>query len=135
MEKVSGIGGLFFRARDPEGLKKWYGLHLGITPTTGDHDSPCWQQEAGTTVFEPFPADTEYFGDAAKGWMINFRVRSLESMVAQLRSAGISVEVDPESYPNGRFARLKDPEGNPVALWQPEGRDAPRAVGEDAGTT
>jgi predicted enzyme related to lactoylglutathione lyase len=135
MERVSGIGGIFFRARDPESLAKWYDRHLGVRRTPPDYDSPCWRQEEGPTVFEPFPADTGYFRDAAKSWMINFRVRNLDAIVAQLRAAAIEVEVDPQEYPNGRFARLVDPEGNPVALWQPEGRDAPRAVGEDAGTT
>ena len=72
-------------------------------------------------MFEPFPADTDYFRDPAKQWMLNFRVRDLDLMVAQLRAAGIEVEVDPVRYPNGRFARLRDPEGNPVAIWQPEG--------------
>lgn len=134
MEKVAGFGGFFFRAKDPEGLKKWYATHLGVMRTPEDYDSPCWQQEEGPTVFEPFPADTDYFRDLSKGWMINFRVRNLDAMVGQLRSAGIEVEVDPQEYPNGRFARLIDPEGNPVAIWQPEGRDAPRAIGKDAGT-
>ena len=126
MERVTGIGGVFFRATDPEALKEWYDRHLGVTRTPADYESPCWRQKGGTTVFEPFPEETDYFHDLAKLWMINFRVRDLDLMVAQLRSAGIEVEVDPEKYPNGRFARLKDPEGNPVAIWQPEGRDVGR---------
>ena len=79
-----------------------------------------WQQEAGTTVFAPFKADTKYFGRPTQQWMINFRVRDLDAMVAQLKRAGITVEVDPQAYPNGRFARLEDPEGNPIQLWQPK---------------
>jgi predicted enzyme related to lactoylglutathione lyase len=71
-------------------------------------------------VFAPFPEDTEYFGDAQKYWMINFRVNDLDAMLHQLRSAGIEVAVNPEEYPNGRFARLRDPEGNPVELWEPK---------------
>jgi glyoxylase I family protein len=126
VEKVEGIGGFFFRASDPEALKAWYDRHLGVMRTPGDYDSPCWRQRAGTTVFEPFPAGTGYFGDPAKAWMINFRVPDLDAMVKQLRSGGIRVRVDPKRYPNGRFARLRDPEGNPIALWQPAGRDAPR---------
>lgn len=126
MERVTGIGGFFFRAADPAALAKWYDANLGVDLTPDDYDSPCWRQEEGTTVFEPFPADTRYFGDPAKSWMLNFRVRDLDLMVAQLRAAGVDVEVDAKSYPNGRFARLKDPEGNPVAIWQPKGRDAPR---------
>jgi catechol 2,3-dioxygenase-like lactoylglutathione lyase family enzyme len=126
MEKVAGIGGFFFRAKDPQGLAKWHERHLGVTLTPGSYDSPCWQQEAGITVFEPFPADTDYFGNAANAWMINFRARSLDAMADQLRSAGIAVDVDPQTYPNGRFARLNDPEGNPIAIWQPEDGDAPQ---------
>jgi len=81
--------------------------------------SPGW-------VFTLSQATTEYFGDSKQMWMVNFRVRDLDAMVAQLRAAGIAIEVDAQQYPNGRFARLHDPEGNPVELWQPAGRDAPR---------
>ncbi|HKM79439.1 MAG TPA: VOC family protein [Candidatus Acidoferrum sp.] len=69
---------------------------------------------------------TTYFGDAGKVWMINFRVGNLDAMAAQLRAAGVSVEIDAQVYPNGRFARLYDPEGNPIELWEPAGRDAAR---------
>ncbi len=119
MERVTGIGGVFFRARDPEGLKQWYDAHLGVKLTPPDYGSPCWQQEAGPTVWEAFPADTDYFGEPSRQWMVNFRVRDIALMTAQLRAAGIEVEVDPVAYPNGLFARLKDPEGNPIAIWQP----------------
>jgi len=74
-------------------------------------------------VFAAFKLDTGYFGRPEQQWMINFRVRDLDAIVAQLGSAGIAVEVDPQRYPNGRFARLHDPEGNPIELWQPEGVD------------
>jgi predicted enzyme related to lactoylglutathione lyase len=119
MEKVLGIGGLFFRARDPSGLAEWYRENLGITPTPTNYEEPTWEQEAGPTVLNPFAEDTDYFGDRNRMWMVNFRVRDLDAMVAQLHAAGISVEVDQQQYPNGRFARLHDPEGNPVELWQP----------------
>ncbi len=123
MEKVTGIGGLFFRAHDPKALGLWYQQHLGISLTpTGLKDS-VWQQEAGPTVFAPFKETTSYFGDPAKVWMVNFRVRDLDKMAAQLQAAGIEVKIDPESYPNGRFARLHDPEGNPIELWQPKAPD------------
>ena len=119
MEKVAGIGGLFFRAHDPKALGNWYEQHLGIALTPTTEGAAVWQQEAGPTVFSPFPETTKYFGDPNKVWMVNFRVRDLDKMVAQLRTAGIEVK-DPESYPNvGRFARLHDPEGNPIELWQP----------------
>ncbi len=119
MEKVVGIGGLFFRAHDPKALGKWYLDHLGIDLTPTGEGGSVWQQEAGPTVFSPFPETTKYFGDPQKVWMVNFRVRDIDKMVAQLRAAGVEVK-DPESYPNiGRFARLHDPEGNPIELWQP----------------
>ena len=118
MERVTGIGGFFFRARDPKALAEWYERHLGVTRTPRTYEQEPWQQEAGFTVFAPFSANTKYFGDPAQQWMINFRVRNLDTMVAQLRRAAIEVEVDPQSYPNGRFARLKDPEGNPIQLWE-----------------
>lgn len=120
MEKVTGIGGLFFRAHDPKALGNWYLEHLGIALTPSKEGDRVWEQEAGPTSFTPFPETTKYFGDPNKVWMINFRVRDLDKMVAQLHSAGIEVKVDPQSYPGiGRFARLHDPEGNPIELWQP----------------
>jgi glyoxylase I family protein len=118
-ERVLGIGGLFFRSRDPKQLAQWYQLHLGIDPVPTDYGQPVWQQTAGPTVFTPFAMDTDYFGSKQQAWMVNFRVRSLDAMVAQLRKASIEVKVDSEKYPNGRFARLHDPEGNPIELWEP----------------
>jgi predicted enzyme related to lactoylglutathione lyase len=119
MEKVAGIGGLFFRAHDPKALGNWYQQHLGIALTPTSEGAHAWEQEAGPTVFSPFPETTKYFGDPNKVWMVNFRVHDLAKMVAQLRAAGIEVK-DPESYPKlGSFARLHDPEGNPIELWQP----------------
>lgn len=121
MEKVLGFGGFFFRAHDQAGLRRWYAQHLGVDETPTDYDTPGWRQNGGTTVFEPFAADTDYFDRPQQQWMINFRVRDLSAMVAQLRNANIDVTVDPEPYPNGTFARLNDPEGNPIQLWQPSG--------------
>jgi predicted enzyme related to lactoylglutathione lyase len=119
MEKVAGIGGLFFRAHDPKALGKWYLQHLGIALTPTGQGQTVWQQEAGPTSFTPFPEATKYFGDPNKAWMVNFRVHDLSKMVTQLRAAGIEVK-DPESYPGvGSFTRLHDPEGNPIELWQP----------------
>ena len=120
MEKVTGIGGVFFRASDPKALAEWYERHLGVTRTPTSYAAEPWRQEQGPTVFAPFKADTKYFGRETQQWMINFRVRDLDAMAAQLKSAGIAVEVDSQTYPNGRFARLKDPEGNPIELWEPK---------------
>jgi predicted enzyme related to lactoylglutathione lyase len=119
-EKVLGIGGLFFRARDPAALAAWYEQHLGILPVPTNYDGTPWTQEAGVTVFAPFEQKTDYFGDAKKQWMVNFRVRRLDSIVRQLREAGVPVEIDAQAHPNGRFARLYDPEGNPIELWEPK---------------
>jgi glyoxylase I family protein len=119
-ERVSGIGGLFFRAKDPDALAQWYKDHLGIDLVPADYSQKPWSQEAGPTVFAPFAADTDYFGNREKQWMVNFRVRDLDAMVKQLRAANIDVSVDPEAYPNGRFARLHDPEGNRIELWEPK---------------
>ena len=121
METVKGIGGLFFRSKDPASLGKWYEDMLGVKMVPETYEEVPWMQEAGPTVFAPFSADTDYFGEDSQMWMINFRVDNLEAMVAQLRSAGIEVELDEEFYPNGVFASLKDPEGNPVQLWEPAG--------------
>ena len=118
MERVQGIGGFFFRAKDPKKLAGWYEANLGVPSMPNN-----WRTSAGTTVFAPFKEDTSYFGDRRFQWMINFRVRDLNKMVAQLRERGITVELDSEVYPNGRFARLSDPEGNPIQLWQPGGKD------------
>ena len=120
MEKVLGIGGLFFRARDAKALAQWYDTHLGVKVTPSDYETPPWFQAGGPTVFAPFNRDTKYF-PAEQVWMVNFRVKDLDAMVKQLRDAGITVTVDPEAYPNGRFARLYDPEKNPIELWQPNG--------------
>lgn len=119
MEKVLGIGGLFFRSSDPERLAGWYAKHLGIDPVPQDYETAPWRQKEGATVFAPFPGDTDYFGELGRQWMVNFRVRDLDAMIAQLQAAGIEVVPDPETYPNGRFARLADLDGNPVELWEP----------------
>ncbi len=116
MEKVNGIGGFFFRAEDPEGLAKWYLEHLGV----GFRDGVPWIQEEGPTVHAPFKADTDYFGPLTQAWMINFRVKDLDAMIAQLKAADIKVETRAEwDSEVGRFARVHDPEGNPIELWEP----------------
>lgn len=113
MAKAIGIGGVFFRSRDTKALAAWYETHLGVPG--------YWTQEAGMTVFAPFEAATDYF-PAGKQWMINFRVDDLDGLIAQLKVAGIAVETRPQEWDNpeiGRFARIVDPEGNPIELWQP----------------
>jgi predicted enzyme related to lactoylglutathione lyase len=111
---ITGIGGLFFRAMDPDGLMEWYKIHLGIDM------AEIWQQQAGPTVMALFPDSTDYF-PAEKQWMINFRVDGLTALVGTLRAAGIDVVTQPEwdTPETGRFARIRDPEGNVIELWEP----------------
>lgn len=119
-ERVTGIGGVFFRAKEPQALAEWYERHLGIARVPTNYETQPWMQLAGPTVFAPFASRTNYFGRPEQQWMVNFRVRDLDAMVQQLRTAGIEVKVDSTAYPNGRFARLHDPEGNPIELWEPK---------------
>jgi glyoxylase I family protein len=119
-ERVQGIGGVFFKAADPGALNRWYAEYLGVGRPPASYDEADWHQEPGPTVVAPFGPehwDSPHLGPT--GWGINFRVRDLDAMVAQLRAAEIDVEVDAEVYPNGRFAQLHDPEGNAVQLWEP----------------
>lgn len=114
---VTGIGGFFFRANDPAALTAWYRVHLGIEAG----ENAIWQQQAGPTAFVPFPAATDYF-PADRPWMLNLRVEGLCELLAALLTAGIEVERRAEwDMPGiGRFARIHDPEGNPIELWEPE---------------
>lgn len=125
MERVTGIGGVFVRSTDPEASARWYATHLGIDPAPESYDMPSWQQQAGSTVFAAMPAAADHFGSQDQSWAVNFRVVNLDAMVEQLRSRGVAVTVDTEVYPNGRFAELNDPDGNPIQLWQPDGADLP----------
>ena len=107
-QKVQGVGGIFFRAENPEGLARWYEEHLGINPAPTDMEMAPWKTESGVTVFSPFAADTDYFA-ADKTFMLNFRVADLGMMITQLRSAGIKVSHESEMEGIGRFARIHDP--------------------------
>lgn len=113
---VVGIGGVFFRANDPDALQEWYRKNLGVVI---DGATP-WVQQSGPTMFMPFPGDTDYF-PSAKQWMINLRVADMDQVLASLREAGIAVTTNPEwdTPETGRFARINDPEGNPIELWEP----------------
>jgi len=117
MTHVTGIGGFFFRAKDPEALSAWYQQHLGIPPV-GSAAGP-WHTEAGTTVFAPFPADTDYFGRPEQQAMLNLRVRDLDALLTALREAGAAVDEDTVDESYGRFGYVTDPEGNRIELWEP----------------
>jgi predicted enzyme related to lactoylglutathione lyase len=113
---ITGIGGFFFRARDTAALAAWYETYFGIARVS---NGP-WQQDAGPTVFMPFAADTDYF-PPDKQWMLNLRTDDLDSLLADLNAAGIEIFTDPSwnSPETGRFARVYDPEGNAIELWEP----------------
>ncbi|MEU1204703.1 VOC family protein [Nocardia sp. NPDC005825] len=115
MERVLGIGGYFLRAKDPEALGAWYRENLGLD--ADEHG--LWRQESGLTVFSTFPADTDYFGSRDQQTMLNFRVRDLDAMLAQLRARGANVAEEIEDMEGvGRFGWVTDPEGHRIELWQ-----------------
>jgi len=113
---VTGIGGVFFRAKNPDMLRDWYLTHLGV----GGVGYAPWEQAAGPTLFMPFANNTKKWADS-KQWMINLRVDNLDALIAKLRQANVAVTTDPawDSPEVGRFALIHDPEGNAVELWQP----------------
>jgi predicted enzyme related to lactoylglutathione lyase len=116
MGHVQGIGGHFLRAADPAALTAWYRDCLGLD--IDEHG--LWHQEAGPTVFAAFDSDTGYFGSRTQQSMLNFRVRDLDAMLAQLRTKGADIAGEPQEMEGvGRFAWVTDPEGNRIELWQP----------------
>ena len=117
-ERITGIGGVFVRSADPPALAAWYAEHLGIAfePWGG---AVLRATEGDVTVWALFPADTEYFGAASQGSMVNYRVRDLDAMLAQLREAGVPVDPNVHESEEGRFSWAEDPEGNRFELWQP----------------
>lgn len=122
---VLGIGGVFFRAKDPNALNEWYLSHLHVgagcnADATGPVDEWSWTTLGGPTVFAPFKADTDYF-PADKQFMLNLRVSGIDALLDSLRASGIAVITKPEwNDPQiGKFARIHDPEGNPIELWEP----------------
>ena len=118
MQRVVGIGGVFFRSRDREALRAWYAEHLGIPPAEFC-GTIFVASEGDQTVWTPFSADTSYFGREDQHVMLNFRVRDLDAMLAQLRAAGVEVEDTVVDEENGRFGWARDLEGNRFELWEP----------------
>ena len=124
MEKVTGIGGVFFKSQDPAALKQWYADRLGVPLEHGNiaftWEDPQHPKREGMTILGMFPKDTKYFGPGAAPFMVNFRVRDLDAMAAQLKTAGAHVE-DIQDTEYGRFTWVTDPDGNRVELWEPPG--------------
>ena len=124
MKRVTGIGGIFFKAKDPEHLKQWYSRHLGIHPKPDGCVSFDWREadqpdQPGRTAWAPFPQDTDYFNPSHAPFMINYLVENLDALLAELRKEGVKVEDKIEEYEYGRFAWVMDPEGNRIELWEP----------------
>lgn len=124
MARVTGLGGVFLRARDPKALMAWYATHLGVSPSGFGGVNFVWNEcdqpdGDGLTVFSFFPLDTAYFGAARQPAMLNLRVDDLDAMLRQLRASGVKVDPKREDHDYGRFAWIYDGEGNRVELWQP----------------
>ena len=128
-ERVSGIGGVFFKARDPKSLAAWYRQALGVDLMGGaPYAAFRWREfddpgRAGATVWALFPSDTKYFAPSDAPFMINYRVRNLDAMLAQLRAFGVTVDPKVTEESNGRFAWIVDPEGHKIELWEPKAGD------------
>lgn len=121
MEKVLGIGGVFFKAKDPKALASWYREHLGVPVEQDQTYGALESTGAGEqTVWSTFPQDTGYFGSGPSPFMVNYRVRDLDAMLSQLRAAGAEVDEKTEDHEYGRFGWATDPEGNRMELWEPK---------------
>jgi predicted enzyme related to lactoylglutathione lyase len=123
MARVTGIGGVFLRARDPKALGAWYAQHLGIQLSEWGGAQFLWSDEVpattGSTAWSLFPADTKYFGSGPQSCMVNYRVDDLDALLTQLAAAGVPIDPKRDDADYGRFAWITDPEGNRVELWQP----------------
>lgn len=123
MKRVTGIGGIFFKCKDPDSVKAWYKTHLGLN--TDNYGTTFeWRQGAdpnkkGHTQWSPFRDTTKYFEPSAKEFMINYRVENLEALVAELQKEGVTVLDQIETYDYGKFVHILDLEGNKIELWEP----------------
>ena len=124
MKRVTGLGGVFFRSRDPKAALQWYRKHLGIESADWGGFAFQWIQkerpdEVGYTVWSAFPEDTEYFAPSQESFMVNFRVHDLGRLIAALEAEGIEIVGEIEQHENGKFAWILDPEGRKIELWEP----------------
>jgi predicted enzyme related to lactoylglutathione lyase len=118
MQRVTGIGGIFFKSKNPKALGAWYKTHLGIDVQSWGGAAFEWSGQ-GTTAWSLFPADTKKFTPSAAPFMVNYRVADLHALLAALRSEGVHVEEKVEDTEYGKFGWVIDPEGNKIELWQP----------------
>ena len=122
MKRVTGIGGIFFKANDPAKLQTWYAKHLGIVPRPDGSVAFAWGSEGlegGHTIWAPFPIDTEYFAPGTASFMINYRVDNLDELLEQLKQEGVEIDPKRDNGEFGKFAWIMDPEGNRIELWEP----------------
>lgn len=122
MKRVTAIGGVFFKCKDPKKVKAWYAQHLGLNT---DEYGTCfeWRQadreKKGFTQWSPFTETTKYFEPSQKDFMINYRVENLEALVQQLREEGVTITDNIEEFEYGKFVHILDVEGNKIELWEP----------------
>jgi predicted enzyme related to lactoylglutathione lyase len=123
MRRVTGIGGVFFKARDPKALGEWYRVHLGLNIEEWGGVAFKWADDnptgTGSTIWSPFKEDTSYFAPSTSPFMVNFRVEDLHALLVALRAEGCAVDEKVEESEYGKFGWVVDPEGNKVELWQP----------------
>ncbi len=124
MQRVTGVGGIFFKARDPKALAEWYRIHLGLPVEDWGGVAFNWVTAenpagVGSTVWCPFKEDTTYFAPSAAPFMVNLRVADLDALLAALREEGCAVDEKVQDSEFGKFGWVLDPEGNKVELWEP----------------
>lgn len=124
MKRVTGIGGIFFKSKDPKALSAWYQTHLGIDVQSWGGAAFTWNGPdnptgVGTTVWNAFPAETTYFAPGTASFMVNYRVADLHALLTALRSEGVQVEEKVEESEFGKFGWVIDPDGNKIELWEP----------------
>ncbi len=125
MKKVTGIGGIFFKCKDPNKIKDWYKTHLGLV--TNDYGATFEWRELGAnektavTQWSPFAENTKYFDPSTREFMINYRVENIEALIIELKKEGVTVLDEIETYDYGKFVHILDLEGNKIELWEPMG--------------
>jgi predicted enzyme related to lactoylglutathione lyase len=122
MKRATAIGGVFFKCKDAGAQKEWYARHLGMVVdkygTSFEWRQPDAPEKKGFTAWSPMSNETDYFGDAAQQYMINYRVENLEALVETLKTEGVTIVDDIENYEYGKFVHILDGEGNRVELWE-----------------
>jgi predicted enzyme related to lactoylglutathione lyase len=123
MRRVTGIGGVFFKAKDPKALAEWYRVHLGLDVQEWGGVAFRWAEDNqtanGTTIWSPFKEDTSYFAPGTASFMVNYRVEDLEALLEALKAEGCKVDDKVQDSEYGKFGWVIDPEGNKLELWQP----------------